>query len=291
VREGAGPAGPEAAPTILYGGVTSNYFETLAVPILRGRSFAEIEATTLSQVAVVNQALAERLWPGEDPIAGRFRLEDDPERTSYTVIGVARDVLTWDLSDRPLPSAFLPWPHVPVRAPGVVVRVQGAPASFAAPAREAVRASDPTLPVFAELTMAEVQNLTFWRRRLLSGLFGSFGAFAMLLAAAGAYGVLSYWVGQRTREIGVRMALGASRGDVVWLIVRQGMAPVLGGIALGLLGGGALSRVLRGRVYELGATEAASLATVLLLVAVGLLSSYWPARRAAGVDPIRALRD
>jgi predicted permease len=294
VPEGrAGVAGESGGgPSVLYGGVTSRFFETLDVPIVRGRGFAELEAGTRSGVAVVNQALAGRLWPGEDPIGRRFRLDDDPERTWFRVIGVARDILTWDLSDRPWPSAFLPWAHVAVRAPGVVLRVSGRPGSFAAPARDAIQAADATLPVFAERSMEDVQRLTFWRRRLLSGLFGSFGAFAVLLAGVGAYGVLSYWVQRRTREIGVRMALGASRGDVVGLIVRQGMAPVLGGIGLGLLGGVALTRVLRGRLYELNGVDPIALAAVLLLLGtVGLLSSYWPARRAAGVDPIQALRD
>jgi len=293
VVEHAVEAGDAAeAPTVLYGGVTSGFFETLAVPIVRGRGLGPLEAGTRSEVAVVNQAMADRLWPGQNPVGERFRLDDDPERGWFPVIGVSRDTLSWNLSDRPWPTAFLPWPHVAVRDPELVLRVRGDPASVAAPAREVIRAADPTLPVFAERTMDEVLTLTFWRRRLLSGLFGSFGAFAVLLAAVGAYGVLSYWVGQRTREIGVRMALGAARGDAVWLIVRQGMAPVVAGIALGLLGGMALTRLLRGRVFELGATDAASLVTVLLVLGgVGLLSSYWPARRAAGVDPIRALRD
>jgi ABC-type antimicrobial peptide transport system permease subunit len=208
------------------------------------------------------------------------------------VIGVARDVLTWDFSDRPWPTAFLPFAHVPVRAPRVVLRVTGDPALAVAPARGALRAADATLPVFAERTLEEVQALAFWRRRLLSGLFGTFGGFALLLAAVGAYGVLSYWVQQRTREIGVRVALGAARGDVVGMIVRQGMWPVLVGSGLGLLGALALVRVTRGRLYELGGVDALSLGGVVLLMsAIGLVSSYWPARRAAGVDPIHALRE
>jgi hypothetical protein len=277
---------------VLYGGVTTRFFETLDVPLVRGRGFDALEVRTASGTALVNETLAGRLWPGEDPVGQRLHLAGVPHPGGFRVIGVTRDVVSWDLSDRPWPSVFLPWAQVPLRTPRVVLRVAGEPGLFVSPSRSAIRHADPTLPVFDAHTLEEVQALAFWRRRLLSGLFSGFGGFALLLAAAGAGGVLSYRVQRRTREIGVRRALGAGRGDVVRLVVLQGMKPVLAGAGVGLLGAVALVRALRGRLYELGAADPLGIAgVVLLMLAVGVASCYWPARRAAGVDPIAALRD
>lgn len=172
-----------------------------------------------------------------------------------------------------------------IRTAGDIVFTEGS-------ARTAIQAADPALLVFGVESMDEVHRFAFWRQELLGLLLTTFGAIAMLLAAVGVYGVLSYLVSQRTREIGVRMALGADRQDVVRLIVWQGMALVLGGVGLGLAGAFAATRIIRRQLYEVSATDPVSFAGVaLLLASVGRVASYAPAYRAAGVDPIASLRD
>ena len=167
-----------------------------------------------------------------------------------------------------------------------MIRTTGDPMLTAGPARAAIRAADPALPVFAVQSMAEVHRLSFWRQELLGLLLTIFGAIAMLLAVVGVYGVLLYVTSQRTREIGVRMALGAERRDVVRLIVWEGMALILGGIGLGLAGAFGAMRIIRGQLYEVSPSDPFSFGGVALLLAgVGLVTSYAPAYRAAGVVP------
>jgi predicted permease len=282
---------PRDAVTVLYSGVTSRFFETLDVPLLYGRSFSEVEARTGSAVAIINRRMADRLWR-QDALGKRFRLADDSSGVWFTVIGVSRDISNWNLSDRPLPTAYLPYPHAPVADPRLVIRTAGDTVFTEGSARTAIHAADPALLVFGVESMDEVHRFAFWRQELLGLLLTTFGAIAMLLAAVGVYGVLSYLVSQRTREIGVRMALGADRRDVVRLIVWQGMALVLGGVGLGLAGAFAATRIIRRQLYEVSATDPVSFAGVaLLLASVGLVASYAPAYRAAGVDPIASLRD
>jgi predicted permease len=278
--------------TVLYGGVTSRFFETLDVPLLHGRSFTEVEARTRSAVAIINGRMADRLWRGQDALGRRFRLAADSSGVWFTVVGVSRDISNWNLSHRPLPTAYLPYPHVPVRDPRLVIRTAGDTVFTDGPARTAIHAADSALLVFGLESMDEVHRLAFWRQELLGLLFTIFGAIAMLLAAVGVYGVLSYLVSQRTREIGVRLALGAERRHVVRLIVWQGMALVLAGVALGLAGAFAATRIIRRQLYEVSATDPVSFAGVALVLAgVGLVASYAPAYRAAALDPIASLRD
>jgi putative ABC transport system permease protein len=282
----------EGAVTVLYSGVTSAFFETLGVPLLHGRSFTEVEGRTRSAVAIINRRMAERLWLGQDALGKRFRLAADSSDVWFTVIGISRDISNWNLSDRPLPSAYLPYTHAPVTDPRLVIRTAVETAFTDGTARTAIHAADSALLVFALQSMGEVHRLAFWRQELLGLLLTIFGAIAMLLAAVGVYGVLSYLVSQRIREIGVRMALGADRRDVVRLIVRQGMALVFWGVVLGLAGAFAATRLIRRQLYEVSATDPVSFGAVaLLLIGVGLLASYGPAYRAAGVDPIASLRD
>ena len=178
--------------TILYGGVTSRFFETLNVPLVHGRSFTDGEARTRSAVAIVNRRMADRLWPNQDSLGKRFRLAADATGVWFTVIGISRDISNWDLSNRPMPSAYVPYAHVAAVDPRVMIRATGDPALTAGPARAAIRAADAALPVFAVQSMAEVHRLSFWRQELLGLLLTIFGAIAMLLAVVGVYGVLSY---------------------------------------------------------------------------------------------------
>ena len=282
----------EDAPTVLYGGVTSRYFETLDVPLLHGRVFTTTEARTRSAVAIVNRSMAERLWPSENPLGRRFRLADDADGLWHTVTGVSRDIPNWNLSDRPIPTAYLPYRHTAARTLTLLIRATGDPALIARPALETLGSVDRELPVFGVMPMDEVHRRAFRRQEVLAATFLAFGVIAALLAATGLYGVVSYSVVQRTREIGLRLALGARRQDVLRLVIRQAMMVILAGIALGLAGAFAVTRVARRHLYEVSATDPIGFAgAVVLLVAVGWCASYAPARRAAAVDPMVAMRE
>ncbi len=291
IREGMGGQAADS-PSVIYGGVTSRFFETLNVPVLLGRHFTDLEGTTRSAVAVVNKRMADRLWPGEPAAGKRFRLAGDASGAWFTVIGVSQNLSNWDLSDQPMATAYVPYPHAPARNPCVVIRAAGNPLLAATAARAAIQAAGDGLTVSAVQTMDEIHRLAFWRQELLARVLVVFGAGALLLAAFGLYGVLSYLVSARTREIGIRMALGAGGGDVVRLVVRQGMALVLGGVGLGFAGALATTRLIRRQLHEVSATDPASFAIVAILLAViGLLATYVPARQAARVDPIASLRE
>jgi putative ABC transport system permease protein len=276
---------------ILYGGVTARFFATLDVPLVRGRELTDAEARTRSAVAVVNERMAERFWAG-DALGQRFRLDGDSTGVWFTVIGVSRNLSNWNHSDRPLPTAYLPYSHVPVNDPSILVRVEGDPMLAMGSVRAAVAAVDPAVPAFALSTMEDVHRQSFWRQELVGVVLSAFGAVAAFLAAAGVYGVLSYLVSLRTREIGVRMALGAQYRDVVWLIARQGMRLVLIGVALGLACSALLMQVVRVPLFEVEPLDPLTFAGVaVFLAAVGFVASYPPAYRAAMVDPVISLRD
>ena len=280
------------AVTVLYGGITSRFFQTLNVPLLHGRLFTEIEARSRSAVAIVNSRMVERLWRSQNALGKRFRLDGDREGEWFTVIGVSQDISNWDHSHRPLPTAYVPYPHIGVLDPRLVIRTVGQTPFSEGPARQAILAADSKLLVFSGESMDDVRRAAFWRQELVGLLFSIFGAIAMLLAAVGVYGVLSYVVSQRTREIGVRLALGAERGGIVRLIVWQGVVLVLGGVGVGLAGALLATRMIQSQLFEVAATDPVSFGVVaLLLGSVGLVASYLPAYRAAGVDPIASLRD
>jgi len=208
------------------------------------------------------------------------------------VIGIARDLPNWDLSDRPVSTAYVPFAHAPVDDPRLVIRARGNPLATIAPARAGLRDLDPTIVVFEEMSMDDVHRSAFWRQRMFGGTLGTFGIVAIVLAAVGLYGVLAYLVSHRTREIGIRMALGAERRDVIGMVVRQGLGLVLGGVVVGLPVALAVARVARGQLHGVTATDPISfIGVALLLVIVGLLASHMPARRAAAVSPAISMRE
>ncbi|HYG62327.1 MAG TPA: ABC transporter permease [Thermoanaerobaculia bacterium] len=288
------PAQPGKEPMVFYTGVTSRFFETLGISLVKGRGFTEPEGAELSRVAVVNESFAQRFWPKREAVGRRFRFPTqlDPEKAGwFTVIGVVPDLYNDEADDKPLPSAYLPGPYYIARNPGILVRTRLDPAQVTAQVREAIRASDPHLPVYDILTMEEVRQLGSWQYSFLGKMFTSFGVIALFLASIGVYGVLSYSVSQRLREIGVRVALGAQRGDVVRLVLRQGMGLALGGIALGLFGALGVTRVVSGILYNVSATDPVSFGGIsVLLATVAGIASYLPASRAMAVDPLDALR-
>ena len=285
---------PGEEPGIFYAGVTPGWFSTLGVRLVSGRDFTETEGYDSSAVAVVDETMAKRFWPQGNAIGSRFQLARDSTRTWFSVIGVSRAIKAEELDDTdPVqPMAFVPYPYMPARSTGITIRVdRGDPASVTPAVRKEIRASDPFLPVFNVMTMAKVRELGFWQYGLFGWMFSVFGGIALLLAAIGVYGVISYSVTQRTQEIGVRMALGAREADVLALVVRQGLTLAAIGIAIGLLVAFAVTRVIRSLLIGVSPTDPLSFGLfALFLIGIAILASYIPARRAMKVDPLTALR-
>jgi hypothetical protein len=269
--------------------VTSQFFDVLGVPVVQGRALSEAEARTTAPIAVINRRMAERLWPGESAVGRRFR--PTARDLWFTVVGVSENILNWDLSDRPLPTAYIPFPHVADRDPRLLFRTAGEPAAAAAALRAAIYDAAPSIPILNLSTMTEVHRMALARNVTLARLFGVLGGIALLLGAVGVYGVLSYFVTQRTAEIGIRAALGAQPRSLVAMFVKQGITVAAIGLAAGIPAAWAVARVLRGRLYNVSAPDALIFASVgVLLLAVAFVAAFLPARRAAAVDPLVALR-
>jgi len=281
-------------PISSYFGVTPHAMKTLNVPFVAGRDFTEAEGQGRSGAAIVNAAFAKRMWPKRNDFVGqRFRLLDDKQNQWITVVGVIGNFRLFSVrNDKPAPYAFVSYPYDPARNTGLTVRVAGgAPASLTSAIRQEIKKADPTLPLFNIQSGEEARLNTFWQFRLFGWMFSIFGAVALVLASIGVYGVLSYAVSQRTQEIGVRMALGASRQNVFALIVSQGAKLAGIGIVCGIAGAALVTRVVASLLYNVSATDPLSFAaTAGFLALVALLASYIPARRATSVDPMIALR-
>jgi putative ABC transport system permease protein len=285
---------PGEEPFASFIAVTPHLQRTMGMPLLRGRDFTDTEGASRTAVAIVNDTMARRFWPDEDAVGRRFRLTDPDLPDWFTVIGVAPDIARNNPNDDrpPAPAAFVPYPYAATPNTGFTIRVTGDPAAVTASVRAALRDADPGLPMFNVRTMEDVRTMNFWQYRLFGWMFGIFGAAALFLAAVGVYGVLAFSVAQRTQEMGVRMALGASHADVRGLVVRQGLVLAAAGVALGLLGAFGITRVIQSLLYNVGATDPVSFAGVaLFLTAIAVLASYLPARRATNVDPVVALRN
>jgi predicted permease len=247
---------------------------------------------------VINESLAALYWPGADPIGQRLLLGGGAGPGWVTVVGVVGDVRQSGLDAEPRPEYYLPHAQFtfwndggPVRSMSVVLRTAGDPMAVAGPAREEIRALDPNLPVAELRTLDEVRSASAAQPRFLSLLLGVFSAMALLLAAVGIYGTLSYLVAQRTREFGIRMALGARASEIMRMVVRRGAALTVSGLAVGIAAALLLTRLLAGLLYGVTTTDAVTYAAApAVLLAVALLACWLPARRATRVDPMVALR-
>jgi len=291
--EGRPDPPPNAVPSTNVRAATPGAFPALGVTLRRGRLFDERDNEAGLPVLVINETMAARVWPGENPLGKRITFDDrtDPKARWHTVVGVVGDVRHEALSEESGSEAYWPQFQDPIPLATLVVRGPGDPALLTAPIREAVRAIDPDLPLDKVAPLDSVVAASLAQSRFKAVLLALFAGLALVLAIVGVYGVVSYSVAQRTHEIGIRMALGAHRESVLRLVVRQGMTKVLIGLGLGLLGAWYASRFLAGQIYGLSATDPLTFVTVpLALAAVALAANYLPARRATRVDPLVALR-
>ncbi len=279
------------APMIQHTVTSPGYFQTMGIPVLTGRDFSEWDAKDAEKVTIIDERLAREYWPNESPIGKRIRFGPPEDNEPWhKVIGVVGAVRHQQLDAETRKSVYLPHLQVSVNGLSLVVRAKN-PSSLAGVLRSQVREMDPDLPVNELMLMEEVVTQSVWQSRLYAILFSVFAAVAVLLAAIGIYGVMSYSVTQRTQEIGIRMALGAQVKDVLRLVVRGGLALSLIGVTIGIAGAFALTRLLRTLLFGVTPTDAATfIAVSLILLFVAMLACFIPARRATKVDPLVALR-
>jgi putative ABC transport system permease protein len=279
---------------------STGYFATMRIPILEGRDLTERDDASAPRVALINQAMAKRLWPGESAIGKRFRglgVDRSHNPVYIEVIGVVGNLHDASLATDVVPEFYLPYQQTPgalwnalQRSLVVVIRTKSDPEGFVRPLREAVARVDRSLPLADSNTMTALLARSLAASRLNMALLTSLGVLAFVLAAIGVYGIVSYFVSQRTREIGVRIALGATARQVWTLVVGRGMAPIVAGAILGLAGAIAGGSVLRSQLYGVTTTDPLTLAAaVLVLLLSALAATYVPARRAMRVDPTVAL--
>ena len=280
------------APMIQHTVVMPGYFTTLDIPLLSGRDFSETDGPKAPKVTIIDERLAREYWPNASALGKRIRFGPPEDNEPWhTVVGVAGAVRHARLDVDTDKIVYLPHPQIPVNGLALVVRATANPESLAGAVRSKVREMDADLPVTKVMTMEDVVAQSIWQPRLYSILFGVFASVALLLATVGIYGVMSYTVSTRTREFGLRMALGAQSGDLIRLILGQGMRLAFLGVAVGLLGAFALTRLLKNLLFEVTVTDPLTFALITgLLTLVALVACWLPARRATKVDPLVALR-
>ncbi len=271
--------------------VDRGYFQTMDIPLLRGRTFDERELTEESHVVMINETMARDFFPGEDPIGKRVTINMKEQNVPSEIIGVVRDVRHVALETPPRAMTYWPYPELVYSGMTLVVRTELEPLALSETLRREVLALDKDQPIADIKSMRQLLSESTSRARFSALLLGVFAGVALLLAAVGIFGVMSYGVSERTHEIGVRMALGAPSSNVLMLVVKQGMILALIGIGIGLTAAVALTRVMISLLYGVSATDPLTFALLAMLLAlVALVACYLPARRATRVDPMIALR-
>jgi predicted permease len=269
--------------------VSPGYFAAMGVPLIKGRYLDDRDIKGALETAMVNEEMAERFWPNDDPVGKRLELS--PKGPWRTVVGIVRDTKQFSVDNEPPITVYFPSGQFAINSLYLVARASTDAGQAATAITEEIRKLDPELPVFDVKSMEERLHDSLARRRFAMLLLGLFAALALILAAIGIYGVLAYTVNQRTHEIGIRMALGAQPGDILHLVIRQAVILVSIGIVIGLGGAFALTRVLASLLFGVSTTDSLTFTVIsLLLGGIALVASYVPARRAARVDPMVALR-
>jgi putative ABC transport system permease protein len=284
------PDPPDRKLDVRFNIVGPGYFTTLGIPLTQGRDFADTDADGTPMVIVVNQAMARRFWPNQNPIGRRITTDN---KTWYSIIGIAGDVRQMGLQADSEPEVYMSYLQDPFQWPflSLLVRASSNPVKLFPSIEQAVWSVDKDQPLSDPVTLDQARSQSIAQPRIAALLLGLFAGAALLLAAVGLYGVVSYWVAERTHDMGVRMALGARSSDVFLQVVGRGLILALLGTAIGLAGSLAATRVLASFLFGVRSTDPLTFAAVaLLLMCVALVASYFPARRAAKVDPMVALR-
>jgi putative ABC transport system permease protein len=286
--EGRPDADPAQRPYANLGSVSGGYFAAMGIPLVTGRTFAESDSATAPRVAIANLALARTYWPGENAIGKRLRLDDSPW---ITIVGIVGDVRQLGLAEEPPAMLYFPYQQFRIPFTEIAIRSAAAQGTIASWVRRELRGIDPDLPLGSIRTLEGVLHGAVAQPRFRAFLVSAFAGVALVLAAVGVFGLISHSVTQRTREVGIRMALGADPGQILRATMRDGVRLALLGIGLGLAGALAASRVIRSFLFGVEPTDPMTLGGVaLLLLSVATLATYLPSRRALRVDPVAALR-
>jgi len=276
-------------PEVMFNTVMPNYFETIGIPLLRGRTFSNEDQANTPTVVIVNQTMAQRFWPNDDPIGKQIKFVQDESQA--TVVGIVGDAKHYYVDEVQRPQMYNAYSQNPGIFATLLVRTSVEPLSIAEQVRQAVWRVDPDQPMWKIRTEEFLVTRSVADRKFLMALMGIFAGLALVLTVLGLYGVISYLVNQRTQEIGIRMALGAQVGDILRMVLKQGMTLVVGGVVLGLGASWILTRLIAQLLYKTSATDPVTFSAIaVLLIVVALFACYIPARRATKVDPLDALR-
>jgi putative ABC transport system permease protein len=278
-------------PIAQFQSANAEYFQTMRIPLSAGRIFSDADGPDNTRVALISKGFAELHFPGQDPLGKRVRFGVGDEGEWMTIVGVVGDVVHDYVDRRPRPVIYQPYAQAPTRSLDVVLRTAGDPYELAAPLRAAIAKIDADQPVSNLYSLRKVISNYTLGIAFVAWMMGVLGVIALLMTAVGLYGVLAYLVSERTREIGIRMALGATRSSVLGMVLRRGLSVTAAGFAIGLIAAVAVARVLASLLFGVSAGDLGAFAAVTLLLAgAAALACYIPARRAASVDPVVALR-
>jgi len=281
-------------PLTHYADVGAGYFSTMGIPILSGREFTAQDEVLEPGVIIINEAMARREYPNENPIGRRFALDTDDKGNPLRwleIVGVVGSVRQYRADEEPVPMTYAPVTAAPTRANALVIRTAGEPMAIAGSIRSALQSLDPTLPITPPRTLDDVVGASLTQRRFNMTLLIVFATIALILAIAGIYGTVAYAVAQRTQEIGIRVALGATSREILGLVLFGSLKPVVAGLGIGVIASLALTRLLSGLVYGVSTTDPVTFISLpILLGVVAFLAGLFPALRASRIDPLEALR-